>query len=37
MKCQRKVESSILTWSKPQSLVRLQVISVPTEFLFEET
>jgi len=35
-KCQRKTESSILTWSKPQCLVRLQVIFVPEEFLFKE-
>jgi len=34
--CQRKTESSILTGSKPQCLVRLQVIYVLTEFFFEE-
>ena len=34
--CQRKTESSILTGSKPQCLVRLQAISILTEFLFKE-
>jgi len=34
--CQRKTERSIVTGSKPQCIVRLQVISVPTEFLFKE-
>jgi len=35
-KCQRKTESSILTGNKPQCLVKLQAISVSTEFLFKE-
>jgi len=30
-----KAESSILTGSKPQCLMRLQVISVPTDLLFK--
>jgi len=34
--CQRKTESLISTGSKPQCLVRLQVISVPTEFFLKK-